>query len=127
MNTPPPRAAARRTLRVTTLGVACLLLAGCSLPDGTASDSDSDADAAGGAGTGRLKVALVTHGGKGDDFWELVRRGAEAAAAKDNIELTYASDSDGAGQAELVRDAIRDKMQAEVDAAKAARAAKAGE
>jgi simple sugar transport system substrate-binding protein len=30
-----------------------------------------------------MRVALVTHGGKGDAFWDLVRRGAETAAAKD--------------------------------------------
>jgi simple sugar transport system substrate-binding protein len=83
----------------------CLLLVGCS---GDTS-SGSDTDVAGRPG-GRLKVALVTHGAKGDAFWELVRRGAEAAAAKDGVDLTYASDSDGAGQAELVRDAIRDRV-----------------
>lgn len=61
------------------------------------------------AGTARLKVALITHGAKGDDFWERVQMGARAAAAKDNIELTYASDPDAAAQADLVRDAVRDK------------------
>jgi len=60
-------------------------------------------------GTARLKVALITHGAKGDDFWERVQKGARAAAAKDNIELTYASDPDAAAQADLVRDAVRDK------------------
>src|SRR5690606_39683996 len=38
----------------------------------------------------------------------LVRKGAEAAAAKDGIDLTFASDADQAGQARLMRDAIRD-------------------
>jgi simple sugar transport system substrate-binding protein len=57
-----------------------------------------------------MKVALVTHGGKGDAFWDRVRRGAEAAAAKDGIDLTYVSDADPAAQAGLVRDAVRDKV-----------------
>lgn len=74
-------------------------MAGCS-GSGT---GDSD------PGAGRLKIALVSHGDNDDAFWDLVRRGAEAAAAKDGVELTFASDSDAAGQAELVRDAIRDK------------------
>ena len=43
-----------------------------------------------------MKVALVTHSGPGDTFWDIVRKGAEAAAAKDNIELTYSADPDGA-------------------------------
>ncbi|GKQ37416.1 sugar ABC transporter substrate-binding protein [Streptomyces sp. A012304] len=85
--------------------VCCLLLAGCS----GAAASGSDADTAGRSGD-RMKVALVTHGGKGDTFWELVRKGADAAAAKDGVELTYASDADAAGQAQLVRDAIRDQV-----------------
>ncbi|GAA4017661.1 substrate-binding domain-containing protein [Streptomyces plumbiresistens] len=86
----------------------CLLLAGCSGSGGAR--LDSGADAAGAADSGGIKVALITHGGKGDDFWQLVQKGARAAAAKDGIELTYANDSDPAGQAELVRDAIRDKV-----------------
>lgn len=81
----------------------CLLLAGCSGSDG--SDSGQGSRGSGGSG---LKVAMVTHGAEGDAFWELVRRGAEVAAAKDGIELTYVSDPEPAQQAELVRDAIRD-------------------
>ncbi|MFF4661035.1 substrate-binding domain-containing protein [Streptomyces sp. NPDC001381] len=110
MNSPLPAPPSRRSdrsrasARLTVLAAACcLLLAGCS---GDAS-SGSDGDGAGGSG-GRLKVTLVTHGAEGDAFWELVRKGAEAAAAKDDVDLTYASDADATGQAELVRDAIRD-------------------
>ncbi len=53
---------------------------------------------------------MITHGGEGDAFWDRVRRGAETAAAKDRVALTYAADPDAAGQAELVREAIRDKV-----------------
>jgi simple sugar transport system substrate-binding protein len=80
-----------------------LLLSGCSGSGGTQSASAAQAP-------GRLRVALVTHGAKGDAFWELVRKGAEAAAVKDGAEVTYANDSDPAGQAELVRDAVRDRV-----------------
>ncbi|GHH91926.1 sugar ABC transporter substrate-binding protein [Streptomyces capillispiralis] len=51
---------------------------------------------------------MVTHGSEGDAFWDRVKRGAEAAAAKDGIDLTYVSDPEQSGQAELVRNAIRD-------------------
>ncbi|WP_371668518.1 substrate-binding domain-containing protein [Streptomyces sp. NBC_00289] len=108
MNTPPPPHASPGFARLVALAAAaCLLMTGCSLSVGS---SGSDADAAGKADTSRMKVALVTHGGRGDAFWDLVRRGAEAAAAKDGVDLTYANDSDPAGQAELVRDAVRDKV-----------------
>jgi simple sugar transport system substrate-binding protein len=58
-----------------------------------------------------MKISMVTHGARGDAFWDLVRKGAEAAAAKDGVELTYASDPDAAAQAELVRDAVRQKAE----------------
>src|SRR5206468_9885796 len=45
----------------------------------------------------------------GDTFWDLVRRGAEAAAAKDNIDLQYVHDPDAAAQANLMRSAVSAK------------------
>ncbi|MFE9771820.1 substrate-binding domain-containing protein [Streptomyces sp. NPDC005931] len=105
MNAPPALLPSGRSVRLAALAAAVgLLLTGCSA---LGPDDDSGAD---GAGAGRMRVALVTHGGEGDAFWDLVREGAEAAAAKDGIDLTYASDADQAGQAELVRDAIRDEV-----------------
>ncbi|MBT1091141.1 substrate-binding domain-containing protein [Streptomyces chartreusis] len=103
MKTPPPSPA---RVRVAVLpAAACLLLAGCSAVGG--SDDASGAETAGGA---RLKITLITHGGEGDAFWELVQKGAQVAAAKDNVELTYAADDEPASQAELMRDAIRQKV-----------------
>ncbi|MDF2267565.1 substrate-binding domain-containing protein [Streptomyces coacervatus] len=108
MNTPPPPPAPHRAARIAALAAAvCLLAVGCSASAGT---SGSGAGSVGKAGTGRLKVALLTHASQGDTFWNLVKKGAEDAAAKDNIDLTYASDPDSAGQAELVRDAVRQKV-----------------
>ncbi|MFI6207776.1 substrate-binding domain-containing protein [Streptomyces sp. NPDC051041] len=104
MNTPLSSASPRPARAAALTAAVCLLLAGCS---GSGGDGG---DAAGRTGTGRTRVALVTHGGAGDAFWDLVRKGAEAAAAKDGIDLAYASDPDTAGQAELVRDAVRDKV-----------------
>ncbi|MER6531470.1 sugar ABC transporter substrate-binding protein [Streptomyces sp. NPDC001508] len=109
MNTSHPRPSPGRPAHTTALMAAaaagCLLVAGCSGTDGTRSSADT-----GRAGAARLKIALISHGDRGDAFWDLVRKGAEAAAAKDGVELTYANDPDPAGQAELVRDAIRDKV-----------------
>jgi simple sugar transport system substrate-binding protein len=62
-----------------------------SAPNGTAS---------------RLTVALITHQAPGDTFWDLVRRGAEAAAANHNVDLQYSHDPDAGGQANLVRSAV---------------------
>ncbi|MET7478869.1 substrate-binding domain-containing protein [Streptomyces sp. NPDC005648] len=109
MKTPHPSALSHRPVRLAAAAVvAGLLMTACSA---SGDDTDTTTDAVGKAGGGaRMKVAMVTHGAKGDAFWDLVRKGAEDAAAKDDVDLTYTSDSDAAGQAELVRDAIRDKV-----------------
>ncbi|GGX51423.1 substrate-binding domain-containing protein [Streptomyces fructofermentans] len=90
------------------LAAGCLLASGCSASGG--SDSDRGTGGADAAGKARTRVALITHSAPGDAFWELVRRGAETAAAKDGIELAYESDPDARGQAGLVRDAVADRV-----------------
>lgn len=54
-------------------------------PGGRAPEVDAARGAV--ADTPRLKVALITHAPAGDTFWDIVRKGAEAAAAKGNIDL----------------------------------------
>lgn len=104
--TPPPTTSPGRLRAAALTAAVCLLVAGCSA---VGDEDGSAANAAGGAGAGRMKIVMVTHGGEGDAFWDRVRKGAEAAAAKDGVDLTYAGDADTADQADLVRDAIRDK------------------
>ncbi|HEX6351805.1 sugar ABC transporter substrate-binding protein [Actinophytocola sp.] len=87
---------------------AVVALAGCSSSGGK--QAQADADAAGAANTPRLKVAMITHEVPGDTFWDLVRKGAQAAAAKDNIELVYSNDADAGRQASLVQNAIDQKV-----------------
>lgn len=53
-----------------------------------------------------MTVALVTHQSPGDTFWDIVRKGAEAAAAKDNIKLVYSADPNAGTQANLVQNAV---------------------
>ncbi len=62
------------------------------------------------ADTERVTVAMVTHEVPGDSFWDLIRKGAETAAAKDNIELRYSSDPEAPNQANLVQSAIDCKV-----------------
>ncbi|WP_320778094.1 substrate-binding domain-containing protein [Streptomyces sp. CRN 30] len=112
MNTSPAPHTSPRPVRATALvsavAVVCLLAAGCSDSDGAGSGSEGGAT--GRADGSGLKVAMITHGAEGDAFWERVRKGAETAAAKDGIELTYASDADATRQAELVREAVDGKV-----------------
>jgi simple sugar transport system substrate-binding protein len=57
-----------------------------------------------------MTVALVTHQAPGDTFWDIVRKGAETAAAKDNVKLVYSADPNAGSQANLVQNAIDQKV-----------------
>jgi len=85
-------------------------LTACSSSGGKQEEQSSSGSGGNVADTPRMKVALITHSGPGDTFWDIVRRGAEAAAKKDNIELTYSADPDGAAQANLVQTAMDSKV-----------------
>ncbi|MER5177200.1 sugar ABC transporter substrate-binding protein [Streptomyces sp. NPDC002896] len=90
---------------------AALLAAGCSSSSGgKQAEEDSGTASAGKASTPRMTVALVTHQAPGDTFWDIVRKGAEAAAAKDNIKLVYSADPNAGNQANLVQNAIDQKV-----------------
>ncbi|MCV7175263.1 substrate-binding domain-containing protein [Mycolicibacterium sphagni] len=80
-------------------------LAACSATGG------KPRDVGGGSGGGtvdtpRMTVAMITHEVPGDSFWDLIRKGAETAAKKDNIELRYSNDPEAPNQANLVQSAI---------------------
>jgi simple sugar transport system substrate-binding protein len=55
---------------------------------------------------------MVTHGPPGDTFWDLIRKGAETAAKKDNIDLKYSAELQGPDQANLVQNAVDSKVAA---------------
>ena len=90
---------------------AALLVAGCSSSSGGKNAEESGSDvSAGKATTPRMTVALITHAAPGDTFWDTIRKGAEAAAAKDNVKLVYSSDPSGPNQSNLVQNAIDQKV-----------------
>ncbi|MFM9699964.1 sugar ABC transporter substrate-binding protein [Streptomyces europaeiscabiei] len=102
----------RRTASVMAVAAAAtLVLAGCSSSSGGKGAEEGGADAAAGkADTPRMKIAMVTHAPSGDTFWDIIRKGAEAAAAKDNVELIYSNDESASGQATLIQNAIDQKV-----------------
>ncbi|MFJ9038195.1 sugar ABC transporter substrate-binding protein [Streptomyces sp. NPDC102406] len=101
-----------RTARTAAALVAVLALAaGCSGSGGKDSEDKADASQSGkGVSTPRLKIAMITHSGEGDTFWDIVRSGAKQAAAKDNVDFLYSNDKEAKGQAELVQAAIDKKV-----------------
>ncbi|SFM55158.1 simple sugar transport system substrate-binding protein [Streptomyces sp. cf124] len=101
----------RAAVLTATVLAGTLLAAGCSSSSGGKKSEEGNAAAsAGKATTPRMTVAMVTHASPGDTFWDLVRKGAEAAAAKDNIKLVYSSDPSAGNQANLVQNAIDQKV-----------------
>ncbi|WP_406171787.1 substrate-binding domain-containing protein [Streptomyces canus] len=132
--TPLPRS--RRTVpAVAVAAAAALTLAGCSSSSGGKKAEESAGNVfAGKASTPRMTIAMVTHAPSGDTFWDTIRKGAEAAAAKDNVKLIYSNDETAGDQANLVQNAIDQKVDgiavtlAKPDALKAvvAKAEKAG-
>ncbi|KAB1146659.1 sugar ABC transporter substrate-binding protein [Streptomyces luteolifulvus] len=96
---------------VAVAAAAALTLAGCSSSSGGKKAEESAGGAsAGKATTPQMTVALVTHQSPGDTFWDIVRKGAEAAAAKDNVKLVYSADPNAGNQANLVQNAIDQKV-----------------
>jgi simple sugar transport system substrate-binding protein len=96
---------------MTALAVVPLLALGaCSSTGGKTEPAASGSGGGQVADTARLKVAMITHAAAGDTFWDIVRKGAESAAKKDNVELLYSGDAEGGRQAQLVQQAIDQKV-----------------
>jgi simple sugar transport system substrate-binding protein len=95
-----------RKTAVAGLVTAALALTACSSSGGKQEEDGGGGANAGVADTERFRIAMITHEAPGDAFWDRIRKGAEAAAAKDNIELIYSNDPQAPKQAELVQNAI---------------------
>jgi simple sugar transport system substrate-binding protein len=93
-------------LRISAASLGILVaLTACSSTGGKPRET-GDGMGAGQADTPRFTVAMVTHGPPGDTFWDLIRKGAETAAKKDNIDLKYSAELQGPDQANLVQNAV---------------------
>ncbi|MEV5982482.1 sugar ABC transporter substrate-binding protein [Streptomyces sp. NPDC052114] len=100
-----------RTSRTAAVLIAVIALAaGCSGSGGKDDEDKADDDGGKGVSTPRLKIAMVTHSGEGDTFWDIVQSGAKQAARKDNVEFLYANDKEAKGQAELVQSFVDKKV-----------------
>ncbi|MEU4617039.1 sugar ABC transporter substrate-binding protein, partial [Streptomyces umbrinus] len=96
---------------VAVAAAAALVLAGCSSDSGGKKAEEDSGDAAvGKADTPRMTIAMVTHAPPGDTFWDIIRKGAQAAAAKDNVKLIYSNNENASTQASLVQNAIDQKV-----------------
>jgi simple sugar transport system substrate-binding protein len=86
--------------------VMALLVAGCT------SKKDTPTEATGGnAGhASAYTFAVVTHGAAGDAFWDVVKKGSEAAAADLGVNVTYEGAGQPDQQANLINTAVSKKV-----------------
>lgn len=91
------------------VGVLALGLAGCSSTGGSQDSGDSGGSGAV-ANTPKFKIAMITHASAGDTFFDIIRKGADAAAAKDNITYQYTNNDNAAQQATLIQNAVDAKV-----------------
>ncbi|MGD1038472.1 MAG: substrate-binding domain-containing protein [Roseiarcus sp.] len=81
----------------------------------------------------QLTIAMITHAQPGDTFWDIIRKGANAAAKKDDVKLIYLADPSADKEAQLIQNVIDQHVDgialtlafpdAEAPAVKAAQAA----
>jgi len=111
------------TIRKRVVGLAAvavasaLVLSACSSSGGAANNETTAPTGQQGTGgatvdTPNYTIAMITHEAPGDTFWDRIRSGAEAAAAKDNITLKYSNDPAADKQATLVQNAVDSKVDA---------------
>jgi simple sugar transport system substrate-binding protein len=100
----------RRATGVALIAILTLVVAACSSTGGKKAAEQGQQVAAGHANTPRYTIAMITHAAPGDTFWDIIRKGAQAAAAKDNINFKYSNDDDATKQATLIQDAINAKV-----------------
>jgi simple sugar transport system substrate-binding protein len=102
-----PRSTRPRTAAgIALLAVLALVLAACSTTGGKKATEQPQNVGAGHANTPHYTIAMITHAAPGDTFWDIIRHGALAASAKDNVTLKYSADPDPTKQAALITDAI---------------------
>ncbi len=94
-----------RLAAVAGASVLVLGIASCSSTGGKPQETDGGMGG-GTADTPRVSIAMITHEVPGDSFWDLIRKGAETAAKKDNVDLRYSNDPEAPNQANLVQTAI---------------------
>jgi simple sugar transport system substrate-binding protein len=84
-----------------------LVLAACSDDN---SSNNQQSSSGGTAASSNEKYAVITHATAGDAFWDVVKKGAEQAGKDLGVGVSYQSNGDAAGQADLINAAVADKV-----------------
>ncbi len=100
---------------VATVAATALFVAGCSGTGQNSSSTTGATSAAAGSANNapasngqELKYAVVTHAAAGDPFWDLIKSGAEKAAADTGVSVSYQGDADPVAQSRFIDSAVAD-------------------
>ncbi len=96
----------RRTWVIAAVVVPMLVVSACSSRNAVNKPHNKSGGGKGGYG---YKIAVVTHGGAGDSFWSIVKKGAEQAGKDMGDSVTYQSDGDPTQQSKLIDAAVNEK------------------
>ncbi len=58
----------------------------------------------------QFTFAMITHAQPGDTFWDIIRKGAEAAAKKDNVKLIYLASPTATGEAQMIQNVTQQNV-----------------
>src|SRR5215475_2177030 len=87
----------RSLSKVSRLALAAGMFVGCAMVLGAVDARAADP---------QFTFAMITHAQPGDTFWDIIRKGAEAAAAKDNVKLIYLADPTTTKEAQLISNVV---------------------
>jgi len=102
------------TRKLATAAAAGLLLtvAACSSQGGAQSAPGAAGGGGDASGGKQYTIAVITHEGPGETFFDRIRAGAEQAAKQHGVTLKYSNDPDVGKQATLIQNAIDSKVDA---------------
>lgn len=103
----------RRTIAAVIGAVLAVGLAACSSTGGKPEETpvaEAGSEGGGSVDTPNMTIAMITHQQPGDTFWDIIRKGAEVAAKKDNVTFEYSNSNDPTQQAQLIQAAIDKKV-----------------
>ena len=95
----------RRRRAVAGVAAALVLATAACSSSGGAQNAQSD-----GAGTQRLTIAMISHAPEGDAFFDVIKKGAQDAANKDNVDFKYSSSGAVPDQSTFIQNAIDSKV-----------------
>jgi simple sugar transport system substrate-binding protein len=100
----------RKTRWLAVAAMIVLALAGCGGGDNDDQGGNQQAQQPATGQSRNFTFAVVTHASAGDAFWDVVKKGAEAAGTDLGVKVTYQGDGDAGAQARLIDTAVSQKV-----------------